>query len=72
LFAFCFSVSRGEVALEVGPGLVGGWFIEPVIAVVVVVAGFVDDGVSSIYDLLVSEGSVASLRIGLDFLDAAV
>jgi hypothetical protein len=72
LLAFCFAMSCIEVFLEVGPGLVLGCCFKQVVAVIVVDAGFVDNGVRRINNLLVHEGSVARLGMGLDVLDKAV
>jgi hypothetical protein len=72
LFAFCFAMRCIEVLLEVDPGLVLRCCLQPVVTVIVVDAAFVDYGVGGVDNLLVREGSVASLSICLDVLDAAV
>lgn len=72
LFAFGLAVSCREVSLEICPVLVVGWQVEPVVAVVVVCACFVYDGIRSIDKLVVGESSVAGLGVGLNFLDSAV
>lgn len=45
---------------------------KPVVSVIKVDAGFVDNGVRGINHLLIGEGSVADLGIGLDVFDVAV
>jgi hypothetical protein len=67
LLAFCLAMGRFEVFLEVGVVV-----FKPVVSVIKVDPSFVDNGVRGINHLLMGEGYVTGLGIGLDVFDVAV
>jgi hypothetical protein len=72
LFALCLAMSPIEFFLEVGPSLMLWCCFKPAITVIKADAGFVNDGISCINNLLICEGYVAGLGVGLDFFDMVI